>query len=40
MRPYLWLAGCKLANTEALNVNTNKSLVFVEKNNLYIKHMG
>jgi len=37
MRSHLWLAGCKLANAEALNVNTNKSLVFVVKNNnLYI----
>ena len=40
MRPHLWLAGCKLANANALKVDTNKSLVFVEKNNLYIKHMG
>ena len=40
MRPHLWLTGCKRKNANALKVNTNKSLVFVEKNILYIKHMG
>ena len=31
MRTHLWLTGCKLANANALKVDTNKSLVFVKK---------